>query len=68
MHTFDPTLDKEMRARVERLPAIHLHEYGLGAEDGRAKLAGIEAEIKTLPTILGTSLVPLYMLYILTFL
>ena len=64
VHTFDPTLDNKKRARVEKFPAIYLHEYGLGAEDGRAKIADKDAEInvKTLPTILGTSLFPLYFL------
>ena len=62
VHTFDPTLDSEKRARVERVPAIHLHDYGLGAEDGRATMGAFDAEIKTLPTILGTSLYPLYFL------
>ena len=58
VHTFDPTLDSGKRALVERVPAIHLHEYGLGAEDSHATFGDFDAEIKTLPTILGTLLFP----------
>jgi hypothetical protein len=37
---FDPTLTPQQRAEVEKVGLLHLHEYGLAANDSYVHLAG----------------------------
>eukprot|EP00884_Botryococcus_braunii_P008611 jgi/Botrbrau1/17751/Bobra.0127s0011.2 len=40
VHVFDPTLTPQQKAEVEKVPELHLHEYGLAANDSYVDLSG----------------------------